>query len=161
LDARFVAVGHKQTVLTSVDGIDWKLEHMDATKRSERFERIAYDGNVYVVCSSNERILYVSTDLATWTPAVLPPAERTSQMSGFKDLLHAGDRFAALYVNGTVLYSLDGLTWEEGDIGSSNVTKKLAYGNGTFVAALSDGSLLYTKPAAVAESETAEEAPME
>ncbi len=119
-DGIFVAVGNRGTVLTSVDGREWKLQDTGVSVALKRIQRFA---DAWWVFGANGCILK-SVDAQSWTLISAPSPELVSVAGSEKGYVALGPDVLA--------YSPDGLNWnfQRATNGTS-----VAYGNGLFVAA--------------------------
>ncbi|MBR0599868.1 immunoglobulin-like domain-containing protein [Sinanaerobacter chloroacetimidivorans] len=130
----WVAVGAKDTVVTSLDGVDWTIHNtgsfgtfQDITYCSGQFFAVAYD-DYY------SRIL-VSNDGVSWSVLMTVVSTQLAAITYGNDLLVVTGNDGKIRTA-----SLDDITdWAEHNAGASALWD-VAYGNGTFIAVGSGGS---------------------
>ncbi|HSW35683.1 MAG TPA: prepilin-type N-terminal cleavage/methylation domain-containing protein [Candidatus Limnocylindrales bacterium] len=119
-ETRFVAVGDRGTLLTSIDGTTWEDYSDDSlpnTIPSATLTGVAYGKNFWVVVGTvagaggsgkNAVILRrsASTDADPWEEMII-----NETLPGLNDVLFDGTRFIAVGDSGTVITSLDGEVW--------------------------------------------------
>ena len=137
---RFVLVaasGVTSAVSVSNDGITWFAQ--PNPNFSGTPESIAYNGSVYVVVTSTNKI-YSSTDLQTWT-------QRTSPITGainLRTVIYAEGIFVTSGGNLDWAASSDGINWTllvAGYRPAANCDQSLYYANGLWLAGGQNGRL--------------------
>jgi hypothetical protein len=127
---KFVAAGSGGTILTSTNGSTWTQV---TTGTTSNFGRIAYNGTRYATADYSG-ILH-SANLTSWTAVSGTGSER------YYGVAYGGNTFVAAYdaTSLGVRTSADGATWSArvGISGGGGNTVGLAFGNGTFVIAMS------------------------
>jgi hypothetical protein len=143
----FVAASGSRMFSTSPDGITW-IERMGPDTFMGRITSVTYGNGLFV--AAGEGIL-TSPDGVDWTPQTLPFTNETARVDAVTFcnglFVAVGTAYDAGYVQRPVLLtSQDGVNWTER---SSSITREhfqtVEYGNGTFMAMSSVGSI-FTSP---------------
>ncbi|GAB4229447.1 MAG: hypothetical protein OHK0028_03580 [Deltaproteobacteria bacterium] len=116
---------------------DWTARGVIGTVESPLAE-IAFGGGVFVVVGGNAAFRSIDNG-STWSPGTI------TGMQGLSHVAYGNGRFVAIGVAGdNVAVSTDGTQWETHAMGlpSGEVPDLLGFGNGTFVATTSSGSVL-------------------
>lgn len=132
----FVAVAESDSATTrrarSLDGgLSWSLGAVPSGATA-----IAYGQERFVIVEGNfSNAAAYSADGLTWSQRVLP-GNGDSTESNWMDVAHGNGRFVAIADNnGQVAVSIDrGTTWFASQLPANAPWKKLAYGNGVFLA---------------------------
>lgn len=119
-DGLFVAVGNQGTVLTSVDGLEWKHQKTGVSLALKRIQRFAGEWWVFGANGS----IFISVDAQSWKVISSPSPELVSVAGSEKGYVALGPD--------VIGYSPDGLNW---DFQRATNGSSVAYGNGLFVAA--------------------------
>jgi hypothetical protein len=138
----YIAVGNRGRGFTSADGITWSAPfYVDAALQARR--GLAHSASV-IVAVGDDSTIQTSTNGTTWTSRVTSTASTRLDAVAW-----SGSTFVAVgstsTATGLIRSSADGITWTTR---TSNATKSLstvAWGNGLFVAAGTDG-VLVTSP---------------
>ena len=137
-DGQFLAVGDSSTVVTSKDGIDWKLRHTDSAGMPYR--QVAVGSGTYVALSGGPVLAY-SKDLANWK-SVMPDTGFT-----FTALAFGNGKFVAVGQGGKMFTSIDGAVWKNvpwpaGAVAASwsVLETGLVFRNGMFLMACDGGT---------------------
>jgi hypothetical protein len=153
-DGIFVAVGDWLTPggpsaisVTSTDGVTWAYKEIGA---NVSLTGVAYgngnfvSGGVGIVRGSVEAVRAVlsSTDGITWEKTSSTPVGPIT----FGPITFGGGYFVVGGYNGTLFTSPDGITWTSRISGVTADLTGLTYGNGTFVAVTSDGTIIQSDP---------------
>ena len=141
----FVAVGDKETIVISQDGVTWADVIWSANlKGSDSLLSIAFGNQRFVAAGQSGKIL-TSLDGVNWHPqtALTDPIREGALMFG-------ANAFVGVTISNKVVMSLDGSSWSvlasTGLVGT--VVKGFACAFGTFVAAGADG-VIRTSPGGV------------
>lgn len=132
---RFIAVGENGTFLCSANGIDW-IE----TVAPIEVDSVAYGAGRYLGVSGvsiTEPLAFSSVDLQSWTPCPLP-----KDAGCLRAVTYGGGHFVSVGYSGTVLTSVDGLSWVQQPNGIESTLNDVAYGSGSFVAVGGEGAII-------------------
>jgi len=124
---QFVMVGEDSTIITSIDGINWK--HQNTRTIESSLEGITWAYGNYIVVGSNNTILS-SKDGIKWT------AER-SPLTGevhLYDVEYLNGQFVAIGSQGTIITSKDGKNWEKQSSGTKETLRDVTWDQGVFYA---------------------------
>ncbi len=98
---QFVSVGTKGLILTSLDGITWKIMKSGVIKD---LISVIYANNIYVAVGDDGTII-TSADAINWT-------EKESGSNSFLDSIAYGkNKFVIISTDGSILTSKDATTW--------------------------------------------------
>lgn len=127
-NGKFVAVSHNQIVY-STDAITWEVVDIPIENLTNRSDtcKILYTDK-FVLLTKN-KILY-SEDAIIWNEATIPTVSFK-----FTDFAYGGGRYIAVNNDGAMIYSDDGITWNNGCAAINTVltrTYKIGYINNTF-----------------------------
>jgi hypothetical protein len=113
----------------SADGVRWRRLPLAGVPPFFGFRGLATAGGRFVITGSGSsgNEAWTSTDLATWTRAVLPGDSWTVAAAA-----HAHDRFFAFTTRQQVFVSTDALTWQPVDLEAIQPSA-VAYGDGRYV----------------------------
>jgi photosystem II stability/assembly factor-like uncharacterized protein len=126
-DGQFVAVGDLGSILTSTDGKTWTPR---STPRGMRhFAAVTYGDGTFVAAGPFGT-LWISRDGIDWRQVGSPGGDI---LNGLQGLTYGHGQFAGVGF-GTVLASIDGVTWIERSAIPAAHLQRIAYGNGRFVA---------------------------
>ena len=121
---RFVAVGDKGVIISSLDGTDWVKE---TSPVSLTLEDVVFGNELFVAVGRNQLVV-TSPDGQQWTQ------QNHTLGGGPLNLLHDGTRFVMIMAGGAMGLSTNGVQWfplpsvpVTSDVGS------IAYGNGVYV----------------------------
>src|SRR5207237_9137817 len=135
---QYVAVGHRETVITSSDGYDWEIRNTNAA--GSTFYDIAYGNGAYVAVGYNSVTLW-SKDLKTWSPIEFP------RMYSLLNVEFGNGFFLAVANSGNIYKSVDGRIWTSspwpqscGFADAARFDSGLAFNNGIFVLSGRDGT---------------------
>jgi len=123
---QFVALGENGSILTSLDGLVWTLASIDTFVPSTGMNGFVFAFPRYVAVGNGGKI-FTSLNLVDWTQPVSNTVDDLYSVS----LLNG--RVVVTGANGTLLSSLDGVTW---DIQQSNTGNALR--GATFRASIND-----------------------
>lgn len=129
-DGKFVAVSRNSVGAYSEDGINWVQTAMP----SGTWKSVAYGNGVFVALdnTTNSNLAARSTDGKTWKTVTLP--EVNSASGAYFSVRFCRDRFmAARQNNDTLVYSADGLTWNQAKLPKTGAWIEFSYGDGKFV----------------------------
>lgn len=137
---KFVAAGDYGTILTSQDGINWNKQLVQANDHiykifqfgSKLFAPIGYYGNILESDNGTE-----------WTSIKTPIDERITSMSfdGSKYVASTFNFNGTDRYNGTILESLDGITWNK-TFQINEPIREIIWGKGKFIAISYRGNIL-------------------
>ncbi|MCX6953098.1 MAG: immunoglobulin domain-containing protein, partial [Verrucomicrobia bacterium] len=134
LGQQFVAVGQGGTILTSPDAANWTSRTSGTTKRLRGAVATATQ---FVVVGETGTVL-TSTDGATWVGRASGTLETLRGVTASPNLVVAvGGAGAALILN-----SANGNAWTQATVPSAGALRGVATGNGLFVAAGANGTIL-------------------
>lgn len=139
LNGNFIAVGNRDTILSSTDGVDWQTRHTDPA--GTLLWDITYGNGTYVAVGYNSEALF-SKDLKTWTPLDFPKG------SSLLNVEFGNGVFLAVASSGIIYRSSDGRVWEtlpwpagfSLDV-SSSFESGFAFHNGVFVLSQGGGTI--------------------
>jgi flagellin len=100
----YVIVGENGTILHSYDGINWNDVSLSSLSTITLHE-VIYNEGKYVAVGGNKVI--TSTDGVNWVEAYTAPN------ASLVDIKYDGEGFIGLGRNGYIIYSDDGVNWEE------------------------------------------------
>jgi hypothetical protein len=123
----FVVVGNNNTVLTSSDGITWRVGPPGISV----LFAVAYANGIFVAIGEHpvdEGVILTSTDGILWTKR-----DMGEHGWGFRRIVYGNGAFVAVGMDGFIT-SPDGITWQRGGVGKSLDLEDVAFGNGVFVA---------------------------
>ncbi len=127
----FVVVGENGTILSSPDGINWTSR---SSETSNNLRGVTYGNKVFVVVGWES--LLTSPDGEIWTSRTLNTGK---MLFGLEGVTYGNGTFITVGWNGMILSSIDGLTWIDRSLETSNLAG-VTYGNNTFVAVGNIGS---------------------
>lgn len=130
-EGEYVAVGEAGTILTSIDGVQWRLR---PTWTRESLAAVAAGNGRFVAVGAHGTIM-TSTDGSTWISA------RSGIDAFLSDVVYGEQGFVAVGTGGVALVSADGLHWEATRTGAAKDLGHVAYGNGLYVAVGAKGTL--------------------
>jgi hypothetical protein len=146
----FVAMG--DAVLTTTDGVTWTPGHvfapwmvMDFHWDGSAFVAVAVDVSLY-----NGKILR-STDLVTWTDV-------HTGVPGMHGVAWNGTRYVAVGIYGTILTSVDGVSWSEATTGSAASFLGVAWSGSQFAVVGSPSAVMTSSDGLSWTNRTAPEA---
>jgi len=149
----FIAVGGEYSanqatfpnILTSVDGVTWAFQTTGVAGWPNSLFGVTYGNGVFVsvgggYAEMQTRFPTVLTSQggATWTSQTLG-ATILSRLCG---VTYGNGKFVAVGEGGTILTSLDGVTWKARTSGTTSSICGVTYGNGKFVAVGEAGTIL-------------------
>ena len=132
---KFVATsinGYYKSVY-STDGITWTQTSLPSS--SNDWRTVCYGKDKFVAIGETE-ITY-STNGITWTQTISLPTDTTDLWIA---VCYGNGKFVATGRGNGAVYSTDGITWYQSNIGSSHLWSKICYGNGQFVAVCQNSS---------------------
>ncbi|HAB19948.1 MAG TPA: hypothetical protein DCE44_26395, partial [Verrucomicrobiales bacterium] len=120
-EARFVGVGDKGTLQTSIDGLDWATQ---SSPTNSNFRGIAFGNGRYVAVG--QRVIVSSADAVDWS---------ISQTGGWdlQGVAFGGGTFVAVgfalspYQRSFILTSQDGISWRARAVSSGGLLWSVAY----------------------------------
>lgn len=131
----YVAVGGKNTILTSSDSMQWtKL-----TVQGGWYRDIVWGGNKFVIVTEDGGVL-ISSDGKEWS-------YKKVSNKGFRDITWTGKQFVAVGEKGVIASSNDGIKWTEKELGTSDTLQGIFYNGKTFIVVKEneyDGKALFT-----------------
>ncbi len=98
---KFMAVGNKGTIITSVDGSSWTVDEPTVT---EDLNGITYDDHKFVIVGNSGRILVYDESVPGWSNYQVVEED-------LYGVFGAGGRFIAVGANGTILTSTNAAEW--------------------------------------------------
>jgi hypothetical protein len=129
----FVAVGEGGTIMTSPDGYAWALsKHGDAMLR-----HIAYGNKTFVVVADGGAVL-TSADGLSWA-TISPFPHFINSIAFLNNMFIAGS-------SDGLLTSSDGNAWTVGGYAYTGPWEDITYGNGTFIAVGTVGTISQSDP---------------
>ncbi len=129
---KFVAVGGRGTIATSVDGFIWFLADSRVTNQ---LNAVALGGNQFVAVGQGGESL-VSTNGTDWQ---ITSSGTTQSLAG---LTYGNGLFVAVGSGGTILTSADGTQWQPQKSPTSAPLRSVTFANGLFVAVGDAGTIL-------------------
>ena len=126
---QFVMVGirsDKEVILTSPDGVAWTERTTDNTFLPFA---LTFGAGKFVTVGEDGTVRH-SVDGVHWLDGSI-----SASGDDLLDIVYTGSSFLAVGDRGTVATSNDGVTWVRGNAGTSNDVRRVAFGNGRFVAA--------------------------
>lgn len=141
----FVTVGANSVILTSPDGVNWRLQDPGVTD-AINLTGIAYGNGLFVAVGFDPFVLNASGAVLTSPDGV----KWTPQNSGFPEALtgvaFVNRTFAATggqtAFPGAILTSTNGIVWTRRESGTVNLLNHVQAALGTFLAVGSDGTIL-------------------
>jgi len=124
-NGRFVAVGQDGTILVSGDGVTWTNRSVDWLD----LVAVAFGNGQFVAVGFFGGLL-TSPDGEHWTKPHVP---NPTYPRDFSDVAFGNGRFVAVG-SSIVVWSEDGVHWQESDSGRLMYFTSVGYGNGTFLA---------------------------
>lgn len=134
-DSQYITIGDSGTVFTSYDGISWS-RHGSGEART--FFDVAQGSNVLVAVSQGG--IYSSPNGTIWT-------KRHSETSG-NSVIWTGTQYVVVGGYGTLLNSLDGISWSDQTLGTNDYLYGVTSNNSLIVAVGRDG-VIYSSPDAI------------
>jgi hypothetical protein len=135
---RLVAISREDTTLYSDDGSNWTAHtSFDVPSHNIFLEGITYDGSKFIAVGMDysggwEQVIYTSTDGTSWTERYDSNSGSGSNIS-LNDVAVGGGYYVAVGDDGTVVRSIDGVSWSNVTSSTSVDLQSVSYGEGTFV----------------------------
>ncbi len=155
INGRYIVPLSNGQLRWSTDGFTWNYQRV--TSSGCRLNDIAYNGNVYVVTStelSNFAVpsptVYVSPDFENWTRVYLPSATSTAVAATVRSIAWNGTVFAVVGGNAvvtTITYlasSPDGFVWTFRTSPTNRIMRSVIWSGTRFVAVGDAGHMLYS-----------------
>ena len=134
-NGKYIAVGYSQSAIYSTNGNSWTVFNMP---EAYNWNSVCYGNDKYVAVAYNSEYAAYSTDGTSWELALLPSNDK------WYKVIYGNNKFIAINKEGEqnkVIYSTDGITWNNVNIGEANDTTKImdiCYGNGKFIIVTKD-----------------------
>jgi len=138
-DNRFVAISdNSRDVVYSQNSADSWITTTDALP-AIGFSCLTYGKGLFVAARSGEAQIAYSTDGVNWDTTTDVETSGT-----WTDIKWGNGRFILVSSEGSVLYSLDGITWTDTGLTSIDQPAQIAYGQGVFaITSATENSVVY------------------
>lgn len=128
----FYAVGAKGTILSSLDGIQWRA--LSTTPTTKNLNAINYSNYTFVAVGENGTVVTLLNS-GKWLAADSTVATITNPPN-LNSIVSGSNNFVVAGASGTLLTSPDGITWTKAVTGTTENLNTVVYnGAGTYVAA--------------------------
>jgi hypothetical protein len=132
---KFVAVGSRNHIATSPDGIKWNKRRF--IKGTGELWGVAHGSGTFVVVGDKGQVL-TSPNAIKWTDRNPPTSKRLQAVT------YGDGKFVAVGIGGVIYLSTDqGASWSKEKVDTRKGMMSVTYGNGRFVAGGRDG-IVYT-----------------
>ena len=116
---RWVVTGEYSTVLTSTDGMLWSYGFTDT------FRAMAHNNTLWAIVGDGGIIYYINTTLTSNTPVITT----SPTQNNLYDVLYSTHdaQFVAVGANGTIITSINGISWSTKTSGTTNNLRRIIY----------------------------------
>ncbi len=131
-NGNFVAVGNHETILSSPDGLTWKVRRHRPFTAGDPLNAVTFAAGTFVAVGGSANQILTSKDGLTWNVA-------RHAVGTLWGVTYGNGRFVAVG-EGPILFSGNGSAWQRAT-NSDATFKAVAFGNNTFVAVGESGAV--------------------